>query len=129
MAEHKALQRCAKTLTNLLQHQVVTISTSLLAKGLSTNDLHGWVLTANGVSNKEKAARILASVIDQVKARTQSYGLFIEVLEENSCSDAVEMILEYLGMPRTDGVDMCSLSATPEATPSQQGVVYFHTVD
>ena len=107
MAEHRALQKCAKTLTNLLQHQVETISSSLLGKRLSTDDLHNWVLTAKGVSNKEKAARILDCVMGQVKARTQSFNLFVEVLEENSRSDAVEMILENLGMldmPQTDGV-------------------------
>ena len=121
MAEHRALQKCADTLTSLLQHQVVTISTSLLAKGLSTDDLHGWVLTANGVSNKEKATRILACVMDQVKARTQSFKLFVEVLEENSRNDAVEVILEYLGMHQTDRWAWGGHSLS--ATPSQQGLV------
>ena len=99
MAEHGALKRCADTLTDLLQHQVVTISTSLLAKGLLNDDLHSWVLTAQGVSNKEKAARILASVMEQVKARTQSYGLFVEVLEGDAFyEDAVKKLSsEYRG--------------------------------
>ena len=100
MAEYRALQKCGNTLTDLLQHHVVTTSTSLLAKGLLTDDLHSWVLTASGVSNKEKAARILSAVVDQVKHSPLSYHDFIDVLKKESfLEDAVKLLsLEFLGM-------------------------------
>ena len=100
MAEYRTLQKFVGTLTDLLQHHVVTISTSLLAKGLLTDDLQSWVLTASGVSNKEKAARILSSVIDQVKHSPQSYVDFIDVLKEDPFFEGAVKLLssEYLGM-------------------------------
>ena len=93
MAEHKALLKCANGLSDLLQHDVVSISSQLLETGLVTKEVHDWVLTTLGVSNKQKAARLVSCVVDQVKASSENYELLIGVLKkEPSLQGAVEML-------------------------------------
>ena len=93
MAEHKALLKCANGLSDLLQHDVVSISSQLLETGLVTKEVHDWVLTALGVSNKQKAARLVSCVADQVKASSEKYDLFIDLLKkEPALQDAVEIL-------------------------------------
>ena len=93
MEEHKALLKCANGLSDLLQHDVVSISCQLLETGLVTKEVHDWVLTALGVSNKQKAARLVSCVADQVKASSEKYDMFIRVLRKDPfLHDAVEML-------------------------------------
>ena len=93
MAEHKALLKRINVLSDLLQHDVVSISCQLLETGLVTKEVHDWVLTALGVSNKQKAARLVSCVADQIKASSEKYDMFIGVLKkEPSLQGAVEIL-------------------------------------
>ena len=78
--EHEALTRCSSGLTDLLQHNL-HLSSKLLEKGLVTEQVHGWVLTAHGVSNQEKAARLVSCVSDRVKTSGHLYSAFLEILK------------------------------------------------
>ena len=91
MAEHSALLKCAGCITDLLQHQVLSISIKLLEKGLTTKEIHDWVLTAKGVSDREKAARLMSGVTDHVKSCPEKYSVFVGILKkEPFLKDAVE---------------------------------------
>ena len=100
MAEHTALLKCAGCITDLLQHQVLFISSKLLEKGLTTKDDHDWVLTAKGVSDREKAARLVSGVIDYVKSCPEKYSVFVGILKEDQFfKEAIENLsFEYHGM-------------------------------
>ena len=100
MAEHGALTKCAGCITDLLQHQVLSISIKLLEKGLTTKEIHDWVLTAKGVSDREKAAKLLSSVTDQVKRFPEKYAIFVGVLKADPFfKEVVENLSsEYHGM-------------------------------
>ena len=55
--EHRALLSCHSALTQTFQHNL-SLSDKLLEKGLVTEEVHGWQLTATAVSNRDKAARL-----------------------------------------------------------------------
>ena len=80
--EYRALLQCAHGLTDLLQHNL-SVSDKLLEKGWITRDLHGWVLTARGVSDHEKASRLVSCLADRVKDASQVFHDFVAVLKED----------------------------------------------
>ena len=80
--EYRALLQCAHGLTDLLQHNL-SVSDKLLEKGWITRDLHGWVLTARGVSDHEKASRLVSCLADRVKDAAQVFHDFVAVLKED----------------------------------------------
>ena len=80
--EYKALLRCASDLTVLLKNNTVSVSTKLLEKGLVTEEVHDEVLTMQGVSNQDKAARLVFCVTDRVKVSAQQFHDFVDVLKE-----------------------------------------------
>ena len=91
--EYEAFLKHTNYLADLLQHQVVSTSSQLLEKKLVSKDLHDWVLTALGVSNKEKATRLLSCVADQIKMSSGKYDAFLDILKKESCfEDAVKML-------------------------------------
>ena len=47
-------------------------------------DVHDIVLSAEGVANHSKAARLLSCVIDRVKECADRYQVFIDVLGEDT---------------------------------------------
>ena len=92
MTEHLALLSCLSALTETFQH-TLSLSAKLLEKGLITREVHGWQLDALGVSNHDKAARLLACVTDRVKGSSQLYYVFLDILkEEVYFKDVVEKI-------------------------------------
>ena len=78
--EYRALLQCAHWLTDVLQHNL-SVSDKLLEKGLITKDVHGWVLTARGVSDLEKASRLVSCLADRVKDAAQVFHDFVDVLK------------------------------------------------
>ena len=80
--ECRALLQCASGLADLLQH-TLSVSGKLLEKGLVTKDVHDWILTAQGVSNKDKAARLVSCLIDRVKDAVQLFHDFVDMLRED----------------------------------------------
>lgn len=93
MAEYRAVLECTASLTDLLQHQVLCISNQLLEKGLVTKEVHDWVLTVQGVSNQDKAARLVSCVTDQIKSSAQKYHTFIGILKQDPFfEEAVESL-------------------------------------
>ena len=66
-AVRKAVVQCTSDLTSLLKHHL-SCSGKLLEKGLITEAVHSYVLTAQGVSTLEKAARLVSCLADRVGA-------------------------------------------------------------
>ena len=97
---HKALLQCTSELTSLLKHNLSACSGKLLEKGLITEAVHDWVLTAQGVSNQDKAARLVFCLTDRVKGSTQQFHDFIQVLKETDpfCGDIVDKLTSLHGM-------------------------------
>ena len=92
--EYRALLQCAHGLTDLLQHNL-SVSDKLLEKGWVTRDVHGWALTARGVSDQEKASRLVSCLADRVKDAAQVFHDFIDVhvlKEDRFFADIVEKI-------------------------------------
>lgn len=80
MAEHKAMILCTSALTTLLQHNLLSVSSKLLARGLITDEVSVWMLTAQGVSDLSKAQRLVSCVSDRVKGSPQRFQSFVDVL-------------------------------------------------
>ena len=60
-------------------------------------DVRDWVLSAQGVSNQDKAARLVSCVTDRVKDSTGRLHDFIEVLKGDSYfKDIVETLCAEL---------------------------------
>ena len=79
--EFKALLQCSSGLTDLLQHNI-SVSARLLEKGLVTKDIHDWILTSQGTSNQDKAARLVSCVTDRVKNSAQVFHEFVDMLND-----------------------------------------------
>ena len=86
--EYRALLQCAHGLTDLLQHNL-SVSDKLLEKGWVTRDVHGWALTARGVSDQEKASRLVSCLVDRVKDAAQVFHDFVDVLKEDPFFDDI----------------------------------------
>ena len=52
-------------------------------------EAHEWILTAQGVSRREKAGRLVACVTDSVQASSDKFKILIEVLREDSYFDDI----------------------------------------
>ena len=85
MAENiyaEAIRRHRSELSSLLQHNVTTISSKLLSKGLVTNDVHDCMLANESI--KVKAEKMISCVVDRV-LQSPTTGLdFFVVLEEDA---------------------------------------------
>ena len=81
-SEYKAVLQCTAGLTDLLQHNIF-VSAKLLEKGLVTKEVYDWILTAQGVANQDKAARLVSCVIDRVKDSAQVLHDFVDVLKDD----------------------------------------------
>ena len=86
--EHKSLIQCASGLTDLLQHNILSVSAKLLEKGLVTKDVHDSILT-EGVSSHNKAAKLVSCVTDRVKGSARRFRDFIDVLKGDSYFDDI----------------------------------------
>lgn len=97
--EYQSLVQCANDLTRLIQHNVVSVSTKLFAKGLVPRDVHDSVLSVDGISSQSKAAKLLSCVCDKIKDSAYRFQEFIGVLNEDSYfEDIVIKIKEVHGM-------------------------------
>ena len=93
--EYESLAKFTADLSNLLQHNVVTVSGRLLVKGLVTKDVHDSMLTTEGVSSQNKASRLISCVLDRVKCSSRCFHDFISVLREDAYYD--DVVLKILG--------------------------------
>ena len=89
--EYESLAKFTADLSNLLQHNIVTISGRLLAKGLVTKDVHDSMLTTEGVSSQRNAARLISCVLDRVKCSSRCFHDFISVLREDAYFEDVAL--------------------------------------
>jgi siroheme synthase len=87
--EHQSLIQFADDLTQLIQHNVISVSSKLFAKGLVAKDVHDSVLSVDGASNQSKAAKLLSCVLDKIKESSDQYHPFIDVLGEDSYFDNI----------------------------------------
>ena len=93
--EYQSLVHCTDDLTQLIQHNVVSLSSKLFAKGLVAKDVHDSVLSAEGVANHSKAAKLVSCVIDRVKESADRYQIFIDVLGEDTFfEDVIQKLSE-----------------------------------
>ena len=90
--EYRALFQCTSGLTDLLQHNL-SVSDKLLEKGLITKDVYDYVLTAQGVSSKQKASKLVSCLTDRVKDAAQVFHDLVALLKEDPFfADIVEKI-------------------------------------
>lgn len=82
-AEYQAFSQCLSDLTTLLKHNHLSVSSKLLERGLITDDVYSWVLSASGVSGLEKASRLLSCVSTRIKASPQHFHDFVGILSED----------------------------------------------
>ena len=82
--EYQSLVQCADDLTQLIQHNVVSLSSKLFAKGLVAKDVHDSVLSVDAVPNQSKAAKLLSCVIDKIRDSSGRFQDFIDVLGEDT---------------------------------------------
>ena len=87
--EYQSLLQCADDLTQLTQHNVVSVSSKLFSKGLVAKDVHDSVLSVDGASNQSKAAKVLSCVLDKIKESADQYQDFIDVLGVDSYFDSI----------------------------------------
>ena len=88
--EYQSLLQCADDLTLLIQHNVVSVSSKLFAKGLVAKDVHDSVLSVDGTTNQSKAAKLLSCVLDKIKESGDQCQNFIDVLVgEGSFFDSI----------------------------------------
>ena len=89
----KAVVQCTSDLTSLLKHNL-SCSGKLLEKGLITEAVHNWVLTAQGVSTQEKAARLVSCLADRVGTSSQVFDELVQALKEIDpfCGDIVDKL-------------------------------------
>jgi hypothetical protein len=80
MAEHRTMLQCTSSVTALLQHNLTSISPKLLERGLITDEVSDWMLTAQGVSNRDKAQRMFSCVTDRVRGSPQRFQSFVDIL-------------------------------------------------
>ena len=93
--------KCASGLTALLQHHCLSVSSKLLGKGLIPMDVLDWVLTAQGVSNQDKAARVVSCVTNRVKSSPQCFHDFVDILKgESFFADIVETMITTHSEPK-----------------------------
>ena len=81
--------QCTSSLTALLQYDLHSVSSKLLAQGLITDEVFGWMLTAQGVSNSDKAQRMVSCVTDRVRGSPERFQSFVGVLREESYFEEV----------------------------------------
>ena len=91
--EYQSLLQFADDLTQLIQHNVVSVSSKLFAKGLVAKDVHDSVLSVDGASNQSKAAKLLSCVLDKIKESGDQCQYFIDVLGEDSYFDNIVLKL------------------------------------
>ena len=82
-AEYQAFSWCVSDLTSLLKHNHLSVSSKLLERGLVTDEVYSWALSASGVSDLEKASRVLSCVSTRIKASPQLFHDFIGILSED----------------------------------------------
>jgi hypothetical protein len=74
------------------------MSDKLLEKGLVTVEVHEWILTAQGVSSRERPGRLVSCVADSVQASSDKFKALIEVLKEDLYfDDIVRRMLDERG--------------------------------
>ena len=90
----KAVVQCTSDLTSLLKHHL-SCSGKLLEKGLITEAVHNYVLTAQGVSAQDKAARVVSCLADRIKS-SEPFHCLIGSLKEIDpfCGDIVDKLIE-----------------------------------
>ena len=90
----KSVVQCTSDLTSLLKHHL-SCSGKLLEKGLITEAVHDYVLTAQGVSAQDKAARIVSCLADRIKSTQQFHDLIGSLKEiDPFCRDIVDKLTE-----------------------------------
>ena len=82
--EYQILVQFNDDLTQLIQHNVVSMSSKLFAKGLVPKDVHDSSITSVD-TNQLKAAKLLLCVLDKIKGSAGRYFQdFIDILRDDS---------------------------------------------
>ena len=81
--EYKSLVHCTSDLIDCLQHSLISISSELLEKGLVTVDVHNLIQTAHGLSERDKASRLVTCVSSCIKQSTEKFSILIKILQKD----------------------------------------------
>ena len=115
MAEqYQSLVQCADDLTQLIQHNVVSVSSKLFAKGLVAKDVHDSVLSVDGASNQSKAAKLLSCVLDKIKESADQCQNFIDVLGEDSYFDNIVLKITKVHGKHYNKITSCGCTKVQE---------------
>ena len=105
--EHQSLTEFSDNLTELIQHNLVSVSSRLHAKGLVAKDVHNSVLSVDGASNSSKAAKLVSCVLDKIKESGDQWQSFINVLGEDPYfEDIVLKIIKFRDSKQTSSTDI-----------------------
>ena len=94
--EYQSLVQFADELTQLIQHNVVSLSSKLFANSLVAKDVHDSVLSVDGSSKQSKAATLLSCVLDKIKESTGRFQDFIDILCEDSYFEHVALKIKQV---------------------------------
>ena len=94
-AEYKTLVQCTQKLRTAIQGDLVNLSDQLLAAGLISADSSS-VLRNRLLTESERAAKLVALIINRVQLNPRSYNTFIDVLshESHHYSDILRILNE-----------------------------------
>lgn len=81
--EYKSLVHYTSDLIDCLQHSLISISSKLLEKGLVTVDVHNLIQTAHGLSERDKASRLVTCVSSCIKQSTEKFSILIKILQKD----------------------------------------------
>lgn len=86
--EYESLLHCTSDLIECLQHSL-SVADKLLEKGLVTADVHNVIKTAQGLSERDKARRLVTCVTSRIKLSTEKFNILIEALRKESYFDDI----------------------------------------
>ena len=92
MAEVKTLNECNNDLITALSLEPLHIASELLAESLIPSSIMEEMQVL-GVSNQQKAAKLIFAVMSAVKLNPQKYHVLVDVLKNDPSRDDIVKIL------------------------------------
>ena len=87
----------------------LSVSSKLLERGLVTDEVYSWVLSASGVSDLEKGSRLLSCVSTRIRASPQLFHNLDGILSEDVFYEDVVDRLKSLYSKSDEGLKpVCS---------------------
>ena len=109
-----AIRRLETQLSDLMQHEITTITSAAFSQNLIGRQLHD-----SEASDREKAAQLLTVVSDRMKTDHSAFDKFLAILRDcpflEHLADLVERELREIHYPATSPVEDSSVRKSPAA--------------